>query len=274
MAPTDIPGVAVADYRVFIDPTKRQSTLADIKRAGAVQKVIANHPCVGGVFFLHGPLAKGKRSIGTSLHRHECLARNIEIALLIFEVGMFSGHGSTSGRLNYGSQGMHVVLVHPEIAPNTGNIIRLCANAGAELHLVEPLGFTLDDRLLKRGGLDYHELASLTVHQDFESVRASLSGPIYTFSSSSQRRFDQIDFSTDSVFVFGAERNGLPGEVIDQVPNDHRLQIPMRAGNRSLNLANAVSIVVYEAWRQHDFSGAAPAGATTSETPGAPTFDS
>ena len=168
---------------------------------------------------------------------------------------------------------MHVVLVHPEIAPNTGNIIRLCANAGVDLHLVEPLGFSLDDRLLKRGGLDYHELTSLTVHSDFESMQRAVAGPMYTLSSSSQRRFDQVEFQTDSVFVFGAERSGLPGEVMDQVPDDHRLQIPMRAGNRSLNLANAVSIVVYEAWRQHDFTGAAPAGATTSETPGAPTFD-
>ena len=168
---------------------------------------------------------------------------------------------------------MHIVLVHPEIAPNTGNIIRLCANAGASLHLVEPLGFSLDDKLLKRGGLDYHELAELTVHPDFAAAQQALPGPTYTFSSSSTRRYDTVDFEHDAVFVFGAERSGLPTEVLDEFPVENQLAIPMRTGNRSLNLANAVSVVVYEAWRQHGFAGATATGATTSETPGAPPFD-
>ncbi len=168
---------------------------------------------------------------------------------------------------------MHVVLVNPEIAPNTGNIIRLCANVGATLHLVEPLGFTLDDKLLKRGGLDYHELTEVSLHPDVASVQRSLTGPFYTLSSSSMRRYDEVDFETDAVFVFGAERHGLPADVIDRVAPENRLAIPMRAGNRSLNLANAVSVVVYEVWRQHNFDGAAANGATTSETPGAPPFD-
>lgn len=168
---------------------------------------------------------------------------------------------------------MHVVLVHPEIAPNTGNIIRLCANAGAQLHLVEPLGFSLDDRLLKRGGLDYHELASLKIHPDFASVQDVLAGPMYTFSSASTRRYDEVQFAEDAVVVFGAERHGLSAAVLDEIPSEQQLTIPMRPGNRSLNLANAVAVVVYEAWRQHGWDGAASTGVTTSETPGAPAFD-
>lgn len=168
---------------------------------------------------------------------------------------------------------MRVVLIEPEIAPNTGNIIRLCANAGASLHLVEPLGFSLDDKLLKRGGLDYHELADVTIHPTFDSLRNNISAPMYTFSSSSSRRYDSVMFEDDAVLVFGAERHGLPTEVVDQIPPENRLLIPMRPGNRSLNLANAVSVVVYEAWRQQGFRGAGDRGATTSETPGANPFD-
>ena len=170
---------------------------------------------------------------------------------------------------------MHVVLVHPEIAPNTGNIIRLCANAGAHLHLVEPLGFTLDDKLLRRGGLDYHELATLTVHPDFAAAMSVLDGHrIFTFASASTRRYDEVAFADDDVLIFGAERSGLPADVLDAVPQSNRLTIPMRPGNRSLNLANAVSVVVYEAWRQSGFGGADTTGASTSETPGAGPFDS
>ena len=168
---------------------------------------------------------------------------------------------------------MHVVLVNPEIAPNSGNIIRLCANTGASLHLVEPLGYTLDDKQLKRGGLDYHELASLTVHPDFASVQAELQQPMYTFSSHATRRYDQVDFPNDAVLVFGAERTGLARSVVEQVPSENRLCIPMRPGNRSLNLANSVALILYEAWRQQGFAGAGPLGATTSETPGAEPFD-
>ena len=170
---------------------------------------------------------------------------------------------------------MHVVLVHPEIAPNTGNIIRLCANTGSHLHLVEPLGFALDDKLLRRGGLDYHELTTLTTHSEFQSVLSALHGRrFFTFASSSTQRYDQVAFDDDDVLVFGAERAGLPTSVLDTVPQSHRLTIPMQPNNRSLNLANAVSVVVYEAWRQSDFAGADVAtGASTSETPGAEPFD-
>ena len=169
---------------------------------------------------------------------------------------------------------MHVVLVHTEIAPNTGNIIRLCANTGTQLHLVEPLGFSLDDRLLKRGGLDYHELTTLTVHADVAAMAAALAGKrLFTFASASERSYADIAFGDDDVLIFGAERSGLPSDVLESVSSQNRLTIPMRPGNRSLNLANAVSVVVYEAWRQNDFSGA-EGGSSTSETPGADPFDS
>ncbi len=170
---------------------------------------------------------------------------------------------------------LHIVLVAPEIAPNTGNIIRLCANVGAALHLVEPLGFSLDDRQLKRGGLDYHELTDITVHPNFAAVSEALDGHrFFTFGSRHNSRYDRVSFSDGDVLVFGAERHGLPADISQGVPTDQRLGIPMRPGNRSLNLANAVSLVAYEAWRQLDFAGADTTGATTSETPGSAEFDS
>lgn len=160
-----------------------------------------------------------------------------------------------------------VVLVAPEIATNTGNIIRLCANAGARLHLVEPLGFRIDDTSLKRAGLDYHDLTSVTVHVNPSDCVASL-GPRrrFAFSSSAARRFDQVAYDPGDVFVFGAERAGLTDEQLGAFRPIQPLMIPMAPGNRSLNLANAVAVVVYEAWRQQSFSGAAHTGATTSET--------
>jgi tRNA (cytidine/uridine-2'-O-)-methyltransferase len=158
---------------------------------------------------------------------------------------------------------VHVVLVAPEIAPNTGAIIRLCANTGARLHLVEPLGFELSDSLLKRGGLDYHEHADMTVHPTIESARAALPGRWFGFSSRGTRRYTEVAFAPDDVLVFGAERAGLDDHSLSLISDGHLLSIPMRPDNRSINLANAVSIVLYEAWRQHDFAGAAPDGGTS-----------
>ena len=171
---------------------------------------------------------------------------------------------------------VHVVLVAPEIAPNTGNIIRLCANTRAQLHLVEPLGFALDDRLLRRGGLDYHEFASVTVHSSLDDVTISIAdGRWFAFSSRGARRYSDVVFRSDDVLVFGAERHGLSATDLARFGPDRTLAIPMAPNNRSLNLANAVAVVVYEAWRQADFNGAAD-GVTpglTSETPGATPFD-
>lgn len=174
---------------------------------------------------------------------------------------------------------MHIVLVHPEIAANTGNIIRLCANAGLELHLVEPLGFSLDDRSLRRAGLDYHELAIVSVHPDLGHVRSQLGGRWFAFSSSGTVRYSDVVYRVDDVLVFGAERTGLSASVLSSM-SERVLTIPMMPGNRSLNLANAVSIVAYEAWRQREFrlsdspGGAAPQvrGLTAESLPAQP-FD-
>jgi tRNA (cytidine/uridine-2'-O-)-methyltransferase len=149
-----------------------------------------------------------------------------------------------------------VVLVHPEIPPNTGNVIRLCANTGARLHLVEPLGFSMDDRQLRRAGLDYHELASVAVHRSWEACREALAGRrLFAVSSKGAVLYTQPSYARDDAFVFGAEAAGLPQEVLAAFPSDRRLRLPMRPGNRSLNLSNAVAILVYEAWRQHGFAG-------------------
>jgi tRNA (cytidine/uridine-2'-O-)-methyltransferase len=131
----------------------------------------------------------------------------------------------------------HVVLVEPEIPPNTGNIIRLCANTGAQLHLVEPLGFPLDDARMRRAGLDYHEFAAMKVHASWDAYLAS------------------VDFQPGDVFVFGSETRGLAPERRDAFPAAQRIRLPMRPGNRSVNLSNTVAVVVYEAWRQHGYDG-------------------
>ena len=150
-----------------------------------------------------------------------------------------------------------VVLVHPEIPPNTGNVIRLCANTGARLHLVKPLGFTLEDRQLKRAGLDYHEYATVRVHDDWKSCAAALGGARrFAFSRHATRRFDEVDYREGDVLVFGAETRGLPASVVAQFAEPDRLRLPMRPGNRSLNLSNAVAVVVFEAWRQCGYAGA------------------
>lgn len=147
-----------------------------------------------------------------------------------------------------------IVLVEPEIPPNTGNIIRLAANTGARLHLVEPLGFSMDDRQLKRAGLDYHEFASLKTHQNWNACRAALAGRrMFAFSTRGGRLYTEVRYAAGDVFVFGAETRGLPDEVLVEFPNQDRLRLPMRPGNRSINLSNAVAVVVFEAWRQLGF---------------------
>ena len=155
---------------------------------------------------------------------------------------------------------MHVVLVEPQIAPNTGAVIRLCANTGVGLHLVEPLGFRLDDALLRRGGLDYHEYAEVTVHPDLDAARASLPGRWFAFSASGERRYTDVGFRDDDVLMFGTERTGLGPDLLAAHDPDAVLTIPMMPNNRSLNLANAVAVVVYEAWRQSGFAAAAGRG--------------
>lgn len=149
-----------------------------------------------------------------------------------------------------------VVLFQPEIPPNTGNVIRLCANTGAELHLVEPLGFRWEDRSLKRAGLDYHEFARVSRHPGWPDCKAVLDGRrFFALTTRGGRRFDTAVFQPDDVLVFGRETRGLPEEILGEFPENRRLRLPMRPGQRSLNLSNAVAVAVFEAWRQREFDG-------------------
>jgi tRNA (cytidine/uridine-2'-O-)-methyltransferase len=151
----------------------------------------------------------------------------------------------------------HIVLLQPEIPPNTGNVIRLAANTGSHLHLVEPLGFTMDDRQLKRAGLDYHELASVRVHRSYEDLRNTLGERrVFALSTRGTRSYAEVEFRLGDAFVFGPETRGLPQALLEEFAAPMRLRLPMLAGNRSLNLSNAVAVVIYEAWRQIGFLGA------------------
>jgi tRNA (cytidine/uridine-2'-O-)-methyltransferase len=152
----------------------------------------------------------------------------------------------------------HVVLVHPEIPPNTGNVIRLAANTGCTLHLVEPLGFSMDDRLLRRAGLDYHEYACVQRHASWAALqRDARPDPArcFAFTTRAERRFDDVDWRAGDWLVFGCETSGLPVEVREAFTPAQRLRLPMRAGQRSLNLSNAVAVAVFEAWRQQGYRG-------------------
>jgi tRNA (cytidine/uridine-2'-O-)-methyltransferase len=147
-----------------------------------------------------------------------------------------------------------IVLFEPEIPPNTGNVIRLCANTGCRLHLVEPLGFRLEDRQLKRAGLDYHEYATVRVHSNWESVLSALpKRRFFAFSTKGSERYDRVVFKPDDVLVFGRETRGLPDEILESFAPANRLRLPMLPGNRSLNLSNAVAVAVFEGWRQNGF---------------------
>lgn len=152
---------------------------------------------------------------------------------------------------------LQVVLFEPEIPPNTGNVIRLCANLGAVLHLIEPLGFSMEDRLLRRAGLDYREWADVRVHPDLASCRERLGASrIFAATNRACSTYAQPMFRADDAFLFGPESRGLPELVLSSLPTERLLRIPMVPGNRSLNLSNAVAVVLFEAWRQLGFAGA------------------
>jgi tRNA (cytidine/uridine-2'-O-)-methyltransferase len=154
------------------------------------------------------------------------------------------------------NEGVHVVLFQPEIPPNTGNVIRLCANAGADLHLVRPLGFDLDDKKLRRAGLDYREYARIAVHDDLDAFLEKVAPRrLFAVSTRGRARYDRVEYAPDDALLFGPETRGLPQSIIDAVPAGQRLRLPMRPGNRSLNLSNAVAVIVFEAWRQRGFDG-------------------
>ncbi|WP_148715295.1 tRNA (cytidine(34)-2'-O)-methyltransferase [Chitinolyticbacter meiyuanensis] len=152
---------------------------------------------------------------------------------------------------------LHIVLFQPEIPPNTGNVIRLAANTGCALHLVKPMGFELDDARMRRAGLDYHEFAQMQVHENWEAAKAALAGrPMYAMTTKGSGRFDAVRFAPDDVVIFGPETRGLPDEVLAEFDPAQRIRLPMRAGQRSLNLSNAVAVTVFEAWRQFGYDGA------------------
>ncbi len=157
----------------------------------------------------------------------------------------------------------NVLLFQPEIPPNTGNAIRLCANSGARLHLIRPLGFEIDDKHLRRAGLDYHEYAQMRVHDSLDDAVAAIAAAngapprLFALSTRNAVRYDTVAFAPGDAFLFGPETRGLPADVLARVPDGQRLRLPMRPDNRSLNLSNAVAVVVFEAWRQQGFSGGA-----------------
>ena len=149
-----------------------------------------------------------------------------------------------------------IVLYQPEIPPNTGNIIRLCANTGADLHLVKPLGFPLDSAKMKRAGLDYHEFAKLTVHENFEDCLKALGGRrIFALTTKGSTRPDEVSFREGDVLLFGPETRGLPAEVLDSLPAGQKIRLPMMPDSRSMNLSNTVAVILFEAWRQNGFAG-------------------
>jgi len=151
---------------------------------------------------------------------------------------------------------LHVILFQPEIPPNTGNVIRLCANAGASLHLIRPLGFELDHAKLRRAGLDYHDFVNVMAHDDLDACLASLQRPrVFAFTSHAPYRYTDTRFADGDALLFGRETSGLPAEILATIPEAQRLRLPMQPDNRSLNLSNSVAIAVYEAWRQLGFPG-------------------
>lgn len=158
----------------------------------------------------------------------------------------------------------NVVLHQPQIPPNTGNIIRLCANTGCTLHLIEPLGFTLEHSRLRRAGLDYHEFAAVRVHASVDAwLDATAPSRVFALSTRATRSYHQAAFAPGDSLLFGSETSGLPAAMLTRWPDSQRLRLPMRPDNRSLNLSNAVAVVVFEAWRQHGFAGAANGDAPT-----------
>ncbi|HKZ74904.1 MAG TPA: tRNA (cytidine(34)-2'-O)-methyltransferase [Steroidobacteraceae bacterium] len=148
----------------------------------------------------------------------------------------------------------HIILHQPQIPPNTGNVIRLCANTGCTLHLVRPIGFALDAKTVRRAGLDYAEVAQVRVHASFDACVEALGGArIFAVETNGRAAYSKAAFVAGDALLFGSEHRGLPAKVLERVPSERHLSIPMRAGNRSLNLSNAVALVVYEAWRQTGF---------------------
>jgi len=151
---------------------------------------------------------------------------------------------------------MNVVLYQPEIPQNTGNIIRICANTGAKLHLVKPFGFEWDDKRLRRAGLDYHELALVSLYENFEDCQVALAGTRwFALTTKAKRSYAEVSFRPNDTVLFGQETKGLPASIVESLTDEQKLRIPMQARSRSINLANSVAITLYEGWRQQNFDG-------------------
>jgi tRNA (cytidine/uridine-2'-O-)-methyltransferase len=151
---------------------------------------------------------------------------------------------------------LHIVLFQPEIPGNTGNIIRLCANTGAQLHLIRPLGFELDDRKLRRAGLDYHEWATLQVHDNLQAFQTTVQpSRLFAFTTKGSRPYHDLTVQENDAFIFGPETRGLPADILTTFSAEHKVRLPMRPESRSLNLSNSVAVAIYEAWRQLGFPG-------------------
>lgn len=151
----------------------------------------------------------------------------------------------------------NIVLFQPEIPPNTGNVIRLCANTGCTLHLIRPLGFDMQEKAVRRAGPDYDELARVRIHASLDTCLSELAGArVFCVETGGVRRYSDVEFTAGDTLIFGPETRGLPQRVLERIPAEHHLEIPMQPGNRSINLSNTVAIVVFEAWRQLGFAGA------------------
>ena len=151
---------------------------------------------------------------------------------------------------------MNIVLFEPEIPPNTGNIIRLCANSGVQLHLIKPLGFDISDKRLRRAGLDYHEFTNVQIHDDFAAFRIKYpNNRLLALTTKGETKYSTIQYGSDDILLFGPETRGLPADILQSIPKQHWLRIPMVNNSRSLNLSNATAIILYEAWRQQGFIG-------------------
>ena len=151
---------------------------------------------------------------------------------------------------------LHIALYEPEIPPNTGNIIRLVANTGARLHLIKPLGFSLDEKQVRRAGLDYHQMAQVRLHENPADFAAAMGARrIFAFTTKGRTRYDRVAFRDEDVLLFGPETRGLPADLLATFPPEHQLRLPMQDGSRSINLSNACAIALFEAWRQLDFGG-------------------
>jgi tRNA (cytidine/uridine-2'-O-)-methyltransferase len=190
----------------------------------------------------------GRNSSGTPTTR-----RQHPVIIVVFPIPRHSRRHANDTAMADDSR-FDIVLYQPEIPPNTGNVIRLCANTGARLHLIEPLGFDLSDKQLRRAGLDYHEYADVRVHSDLtRALEVIAPKRLFALSTRGTTRYDRPPYRLGDTFLFGPETRGLPGMVLDTVPVAQRLRLPMCPGNRSLNLSNAVAIVLFEAWRQNGF---------------------